>query len=144
MKGAMRVVFDTNCIISALLFSNANAKALRKTWQQGICTPLVCKESVSELLRVLNYPRFKLSPSEIERLLADFLPWAEVCTLSYPRQEYSLLRDKDDAMFIQLALEQEACYLVSGDKHIFELKEKFQDVTILSYADFLSIEGVLR
>ena len=43
-------------------------------WQHGRCIPLVSQATAAELIRVLAYPKFKLSAAEREELLADYLP----------------------------------------------------------------------
>ena len=72
-----RVVLDTNVLVSALVFGGGHWQRLRQAWQGGRFVPLVSRPTASELLRVLAYPKFKLSESEQERLLADYLPYAE-------------------------------------------------------------------
>jgi hypothetical protein len=57
----MRVIFDTNAIVSALLFRGA-ATWLVEHWQSGEVTPMVSRETARELLRVLAYPKFGLPP----------------------------------------------------------------------------------
>jgi len=59
-----RIVLDTNCIISALIFSRQKMAWLRHSWQSGAIIPLVSKETASELLKVLAYPKFKLTNRE--------------------------------------------------------------------------------
>jgi uncharacterized protein len=68
-----RVVLDTNCLISALLFSKGKLSWLRDAWQRERFTPLASRDTVEELIRVLAYPKFKLNKDELEILLADFL-----------------------------------------------------------------------
>ena len=50
---------------------------LRHSWQNAHITPLASKDTVKELMRVLAYPKFKLSKDEQALLLADFLPYTE-------------------------------------------------------------------
>lgn len=69
-----RVVLDPNVVLSALLFASGCLAWLRRAWQHGRMQPLVCRETAAELLRVLAYPKFKLSRPEQEQLLADLLP----------------------------------------------------------------------
>ena len=57
-----RVVLDTNCIVSSLVFSSPGLEWLRLSWQDSEIVPLVNKATVNELLRVLDYPKFKLDP----------------------------------------------------------------------------------
>lgn len=76
-----RVVLDSNCVISALLFSLQKMAWLRHSWQNEQITPLASKDTVTELIRVLAYPKFKLTKAEQEILLADFLPYAETVVI---------------------------------------------------------------
>lgn len=73
----IRVVLDTNVLVSALLFERGRLAWLRHGWQGNRCTPVLAQPTTRELLRVLGYPKFKLSPSEIALLLAERLPWSE-------------------------------------------------------------------
>jgi len=72
-----RVVLDTNCLVSALIFSRERFAWLRVAWQTKRFTALASHDTVSELLRVLAYPKFQLTRDEQEALLADFLPYVE-------------------------------------------------------------------
>ena len=72
----MRVVFDTNAIISALLF-RGTASWLIEHWQSGKVTLLVSRETAHELLRVLAYPKFGLSPAQAEAVATRYLRHAE-------------------------------------------------------------------
>ena len=135
----MRVVIDTNCLVSALLFSTENLKWLRQAWQNGRIVPLVSRATLDELLRVLQYPKFQLTPEDIEHLLADFLPWAEVIQVSQPVSKLPDIADSDDIKFLALAITAEAQVLVSGDKHVLSVKGKLQDIEVLTLADFKEI-----
>ena len=48
----IKLVLDTNCIISALIFSKDNLIWLRQAWQSGEITPIICKETAQELIYV--------------------------------------------------------------------------------------------
>ena len=132
-----RVVLDTNCLVSALIFSHGRIAELRQLWQIGGIIPVVCRETVTELLRVLSYPKFNLQKQEIDSLLAEFLPWAEIFTLELPLEEIPVLCDQDDAMFIHLARASGTAFLVSGDKHLLELRQAFPELHITTPAEFL-------
>lgn len=131
MKG-LSVVLDTNCLVSALIFSFGRMSWLRQAWQEGRIAPVVCTETVRELVRVLAYPKFRLEKEEIESLLGEFLPWARTVKLSMPSDELESLRDRDDAVFIQLARQTGAAFLVSGDRHLLELRGLVPGVRIVS------------
>ena len=51
-----RIVIDTNCLVSALIFSWGKLAWLRQSWQSGRIKPLVSRQTANELIRVLAYP----------------------------------------------------------------------------------------
>ncbi len=111
----MRAVFDTNVVLSALIFGG-RLLWLRQAWARGAVTPIVCRETVSELLRVLAYPKFRLDAADRDALLAEYLPYAATAHLPVVLTELPLAcRDRDDAVFLHLARVSEAAFLVSGD-----------------------------
>lgn len=117
---ARRVVFDTNVVLSSLLFGGPATRRLRELWQQGACTPLISTATAGELVGVLGYPKFRLSPQEREELLADYLPFAQVVTLPEPPPAVPVCRDPFDLPFLQLAAAGKAT-LVTGDRNLLVL-----------------------
>ena len=53
------IVIDTNVIISALLFGGGPGKLI-ELWKKGFIRPLLSAEIITEYLRVLAYPKFKV------------------------------------------------------------------------------------
>lgn len=130
----MRAVFDTNIVISALVFGGRLAW-LRRAWANRRTVPIVCAETTRELLRVLAYPKFRLSAADRAELLEDYLPYAEIVALPNPLPDLPMAcRDRDDLMFLHLAMEAHAP-LVSGDSDISLLKDK-PSIEILSIAEW--------
>jgi putative PIN family toxin of toxin-antitoxin system len=127
-----RVVLDTNVVLSALLFGDGRTSWVRHAWQRGLCTPLVCKETVNELLRVLAYPKFKLTAEEREALLADFLPYTESVTLPAQWPDLPQCRDEKDQAFLVLACIGKAEALISGDQDLLALRDEFEPCPILT------------
>ena len=134
---AARVVLDTNCLISALIFSQGKIAEIRHLWQTGEILPLICRETATELIRVMASPKFRLTQVEINHLLAEFLPWAETVHLDGLGKSIPELRDPEDAIFVHLARSAKAVGLISGDRHLLELRSALRDVLILSPAEFL-------
>ncbi len=132
-----RVVLDTNCLVSALLFPAGQCVWLRTAWQNRRFIPLADRRCAGELLRVLNYPKFKLSADEQESLLADYLPYVESVDIATPPEGLPAVRDADDVIFLALAAVAGADVLVSGDRDLLTLNEVFS-VPILSVAEFSS------
>jgi uncharacterized protein len=71
----VRVVLDTNIIISALVFYVGQFGWLREAWINQQFIPVVNKTCAEELLPALTYPKFKLSDEEIRSLLGVYLPY---------------------------------------------------------------------
>ncbi|MCX7087167.1 MAG: putative toxin-antitoxin system toxin component, PIN family [Methylococcales bacterium] len=137
-----RVVLDTNCIISALLFSKQKMAWLRHCWQTGAIIPLASKETVSELIRVLAYPKFKLTKEEQALILADFLPYAETVVIADVPEGLPIIRDQADQMFLILAVVGQAETLVTGDADILDIKSIFYTppiMTLSEYKDWLKV-----
>jgi len=121
----VRVVLDTNVLVSALLFSRGQVSWLRPAWQDGGLRPLVSKATATELLRVLQYPKFRLTTAERDDLLADVLPFCETVTLDDPPANVPSCRDPHDTKFLELALAGGADALVTGDADLLALAPAF-------------------
>ena len=109
-----RWVLDTNVVLSALLFPSGRLTWLRDAWRSGTVVPLASRETTTELIRVLHYPRFELTPREREDLLGDYLPHCESVTVPQ-------CRDPRDRPFLELAVAGQADALVTGDKDLLAL-----------------------
>lgn len=116
-----RVVLDTNVVLSALVFGGGSAARLRQAWQGGHCLPLVSTATAQELIRVLAYPKFRLTADQQRELLADYLPYARAVRVPEPPPAVPACRDPFDAPFLQLAVAGKADLLVSGDKDVLAL-----------------------
>jgi putative PIN family toxin of toxin-antitoxin system len=120
----VRAVLDTNVVISALIFRQGPTVTLRQAWIAGQFKPLTDRPCVDELIRALSYPKFQLDPSDIQRLLADYLPYTEVvATADAESVEVPICRDPDDQKFLVLAELGRADILVTGDKALLDLAE---------------------
>src|SRR5574341_2682778 len=125
MSRAPRVVLDTNLVLSALVFAQGRLPALRHAWQSARCRPLVCQATAAELLRVLAYPKFRLTPAEQQELLADYLPYCTTVRMPVKPPKTPACRDPHDLPFLQLAVAGKAAYLVTGDQDLLSLAGEF-------------------
>ncbi len=121
MKAPPRVVLDTNVVLSALLFRGGPAARIRGGWQSGRVLPLASKATARELVRVLGYPKFRLSADDQAELLADLMPWVHVVRVPDPPPPVPRCRDPLDMAFLQLAVAGKARALVSGDRDLLVL-----------------------
>lgn len=138
------VVLDTNVVLSALLFGDGAAGRVRRAWQQGAFLPLASTTTVQELIRVLAYPKFRLSHAEQEELLADYLPYIKTVRIPRPPPQVPKCRDAQDEPFMHLAVAGRAQVLVSGDRDLLAIAAEFEQTSgcpILTLDAFL--QGLL-
>ena len=137
----MRVVLDTNVVISALLFSGISSK-LVSLWQKGLIAFLLSREILDEYLRVLSYPKFELSEDDIKELIQEeILPYAEVVK---PRGRLNVVRrDPSDNKFLECAVAGKARVIISGDKDLLSLG-RHRQIQIQSPAQFFAENPGLR
>ena len=119
----MRIVLDTNSLISTLLFQRDRWTWLREAWKGHRIIPLVCKETVQELIRVLAYPKFHLNAAEQQALLEDLLPYCETVK-DIPQVDLEPCRDPKDQVFLQLAQGLSVAFLVTGDADLLTYSGK--------------------
>lgn len=132
----IRAVLDTNVVVSALLFTGTPSQ-LVPAWQSGRLRPVLSAEILQEYLRVLAYPKFTLTDSEIHGLIEnDLLPFVD--TVRTKPLIVPSLRDPDDLKFIACATEGTVRWLVSGDDDLLSLR-RFESIEIVSVSTFLHL-----
>lgn len=122
---APRVVIDTNLVLSALVFANGRLTPLRQAWQSQRILPIVSRVTATELIRVLAYPKFKLTADEQQELLADYLPCCKTVRIPEPPPKTPPCRDAFDIPFLQLAVAGKATALITGDRDLLSLAGSF-------------------
>ena len=134
-KKELKVVLDTNVLVSALLFKGELSKLL-SLLKQRKCILLFSEETLNEIIRVLHYPKFALAEKEIDYLLqSEILSYAKIVetVLKFNKEA---CRDREDQKFLELAVSAKADYIISGDKDLLDLK-KINKIRILSPNEFL-------
>ena len=126
MTTPFRVVLDTNVVLSALVFGGGLAGRLRLAWQRGVFQPLASTATMQELVRVLAYPKFRLSAQEQVELLADYLPHVQTVRIPAPPPQVPECRDVLDQAFMHLAVAGKAQMLVSGDHDLLAIAAEFE------------------
>jgi putative PIN family toxin of toxin-antitoxin system len=138
MTRVPRVVIDTNLVLSAMIFAQGRAAALRQAWHSGQCEPLVSKATADELIRVLTYPKFKLATADQHELLADYLPYCRTIAIPPKPPRTPACRDPFDVPFLQLAMVGKANFLVTGDQDLLSIETSFT-CPIVTLDKFLSV-----
>ena len=127
-------VFDTNTVVSGVLFSNSKpAQALLKAQAIGF---LVCSEATyNELADVLLRPKFDkyLSQQSRKQFLIDYRNAVLLVDIIHLVND---CRDVKDNKFLEVAVNASVSYLISGDDDLLVL-HPYGDVQIVSPASFL-------
>jgi len=135
------VVVDTNVLVSCLLFGGRLGR-LRDLWTERRIVPLLSRETFDELRRVLTYPKFSLSPQEMQAIIdIEILPYCEVVEVGTVITKGC--RDPHDDKFLAVAACGRADWLITGDKDLLEL-QVWQRTRIITPADFLHHIGGTR
>ena len=111
----MRVVIDTNILVSALIAPAGKPAAIVDAWLDGKFTLLTCATHVGELRSTLHKPRVAdlIKPYKAGRLVNQVRKLAEDVD-PLPRVERS--SDPTDDFLLAMSEGGKADYLVSGDK----------------------------
>ncbi|HBV58366.1 MAG TPA: putative toxin-antitoxin system toxin component, PIN family [Candidatus Magasanikbacteria bacterium] len=136
----MRVVLDTNVLISAL-FWKGKAALILDLAEKGTITVCLTKEILDEIIRVLNYPKIYKHLSSTCLTVNDILHYITELAEFYHdaiQLKNMIKDDPSDNKFLSCALASRAKYIISGDAHILKLKS-FVNISIVTPAVFLSI-----
>jgi uncharacterized protein len=132
----LRVIFDTNIIISALLFDGTKpAKALNNGLHH--CIILFSSSTLAELEDVLWRTKFDKYIANEERVqfLTNFILHA---TPVDPDETITECRDPKDNKFLELAVSGKADFIISGDEDLLMLNP-FRKIQILTPGSFIEI-----
>lgn len=135
----MRVVLDTNVLISAFLWQK-NLKPIYQAIRQKKIVPCFNQATWQELKRVLAYKKFakqlaktNIAEEEIAKLLTSRAHF------SISHSEINIIQDDpSDNNQLACAESAQASFIVSGDKHLLRIK-KFEETPIVSPKEFLGI-----
>ena len=129
-----RAVLDTNVVISALVFQGP-AKALVSFWQRKRILLLASQALVEEHIRVLHYPKFRLTQAEIRYLVEEeLLPF--ITPVKVRRVPDVIREDPADNQVLACASAGRAGLIVTGDHHLLVLS-RYRQVPIVTISEFL-------
>jgi putative PIN family toxin of toxin-antitoxin system len=132
----MRVVLDTNIIVSALLLPRSQPARIVTLWREGKFTLLTAEPQIEELMRVTRYPKIrdKINPASTGRLINEM---RDLATIVDYLPVVSISPDPDDNYLLSIASGGVADYLVTGDKRDMLSIKKYAGTAIISVTDFL-------
>ena len=129
-----RIVLDTNIFVSMAL--GGHVGKINDEWRAGKFILVVSEDIVSEYLEVLQRPKLHLKSHTIATIVNRVYRKAEFVA---PEEKILVvLADTSDNKFIEAAIKGKTDYIVSGDKHLLELKE-YESIPIITAREFIDI-----
>ncbi|MEF8726710.1 MAG: putative toxin-antitoxin system toxin component, PIN family [Accumulibacter sp.] len=135
----MKVVIDTNVLLSAVIRDRLPEKVLRWCLANDDVRWLVSPAILAEYLEVIQRPRFALPPEVID-WWASLLTADAVMTPMRPAPDFP--RDRKDAPFLACAGGHSADYLITGDGDFSEARHLIPQVKIVSVREFALAVGL--
>ena len=137
----LRAVVDTNLFISGLFTEHGPTGTLQDLWVGGRFELAVSEKILKEVAATLNksYIRDRLHLTADDRKQIIALIRAKAFIVTQDRYETdTITKDASDNKFLACALEAQADYVVSGDRHLLELKY-FHGVQIIDVNTFVKL-----
>lgn len=128
----MRVVFDSNVLVSALTLPGGSADRAVAAVVDGRVTLLLSRPILGEILGVLAR-KFSRDTEELSRL-AVFL--ADLTELVAPTRRVKVLDDEPDNRVLECALAGGARLIVTGDRAMLALRD-YEGIEIVTLREFL-------
>jgi uncharacterized protein len=128
----VRVVFDTNIFISALVISKSLAEKAIFKIIEGKDSLLISKDIINEVLSVLS-SKFERDREALSHVTVTF---TEIAELVKPSKRVKIFKDEPDNRILECAISGEADFLVTGDKEMLQLSE-YKGVKVISLKEYL-------
>lgn len=124
----LRVVLDTNVLVSGLAYPGSVPGRIVGAWRQGGLVVVLSHYILDEMVRVLpRLPKVSLTPTELRDLADSFMLMADI--VEPGNEQDPDLRDAADQPVLATLLAGTADYLITGDKDLLALAGKYAIVT---------------
>lgn len=132
----MRLVIDTNVLISALLAGSSLPAHLITLWREGRFDLLTSAAQLDELMRVTRYPkvRERLAPALAGRLINEV---RDIAILVENLPQVTVCADPFDNFLLAIAAAGAADFIVTGDKRDLLSLRLYEGVRIVAVREFL-------
>lgn len=135
----LRVVIDTNVLISAVLSKSGAPAEVVNRWRKRLFIVITSETANQEIRRVLDElstgGKYNLPSGEVSNLL-NLLREESQIVPGQINADGIIPQDSSDEKFLASAVEGSADAIVSGDRHLLGLK-KYQGIPILTPRQFL-------
>lgn len=142
-KRIIKAVIDTNVLISGLFAQSGSIAILMKLWIEERFHLIASESILSELYRTLHKPTIQKHFSPSEAIITEYIEAIRERAVITPGlyKTDRIKKDPSDNKFLSCAFEGKADYIVSGDKHLKEVKQ-FHGIRIVDAKEF--VESVQR
>lgn len=132
-----KVVFDTNTLISGLLWDGNEARVIEKAENKEIRL-FISPELIEELEGVLKREKFckRLEGKEytVDKAVSKI---ALIATLIKPTRKINVIKeDPEDNRVLECAVSAKVDVIVSGDSHLLDLKD-YSGIDIITASEFI-------
>lgn len=119
----MAVVLDCNIYIQSLLSTRGAAYGCWEAVCAGLLMAYATESILEEVARVTEYPSLRkkrlLSHGRVERFMASVRQNTRI--VSEPPNRFGSVRDPDDVVYVNLALQTDCRWIVSRDRDLLDL-----------------------
>ncbi len=129
----MKVVLDTNVVISGMLTPAGTPGIIVDLWADGKIEVVVSQAVVMEYMGVLLRPKFAKvgTVEERQQLLEGFINLTNTILVSPDMEINAVTADRSDNRFLECARAGETNCLISGDDHLLALGE-YEGIPIIT------------
>lgn len=135
----MKIVLDTNVMMSGLMLPNSKPGKILAAWHNNDFELVLSNESLVEIEKVLSYPKIKKRLKWDNSELKNYITFMQFFSTMVDIKDIkvSVPRDPNDDFILATYLAARADYLVSGDKDLLSLKDKYTVITANEFADMI-------
>lgn len=128
-----KIILDTNLWISFLI--SKKYSQLDELIENQSIRLIFSNELLEEFIDVVSRPKFKkyFSKKDIEKILDYLDQFGELVKVT---SDIKVCRDEKDNFLLNLSVDSEADYLITGDKDLLIL-EKIENTKILTFTEFI-------
>jgi len=134
----LKLVLDTNTIVSAFFWEGNEAELIRKI-EQNKAQLFITKEILDEIEKVIKRPKFNelldRTNQTPEQILAKLISLSRL--VIGPKLKKIIIKDDfSDDKFIECAVNAKADYIILGDNHLLKLR-KYNQIKIIKTSEVL-------
>lgn len=134
----MKIILDTNVIVSALISKGFPSKIIDQVLFQKSAEICLSDSIFEEYLAVLKREKFAKFPQFVQNSAIVLTQLSKSSVFYFPKEKVDLLKDCSDNKFLELAVAANADYLITGNTLDFTI-QKFKNTQVVNPKTFWEI-----